>query len=327
MWSYWAAVIREAIAGTKASFGLNRRLVINAITFVLALLLLVVVAGPTDDGQRQVFEELRWGLAVLGALIVTIIGAFLVNLVAVPPRMAERDREAPWLVPAPQLPEDPHQRTHVDVTTDFLVNLYHNRLDVHADRLAQDYLGKWMKISGRFKNLSSHVGASWLVHLEPSRPDVFPAPGFFVVRDQAWVERITVMEQGRYITLLGQITGISRHAVDLDHCEVVTRADRRRALQALVTTGRELRDRWTVRAKVAVPRQLGEPRAIHEDDGREEQWYCEVSAVLEGDPHAQALWREFPEDAWKDVGHSDEAYAARRLQLYVANLERVLSDG
>lgn len=83
--SYWGQAI--ALAARGAFRKSPQQIVAQALTFLIAVLLLRTIFGPAAD--VQVTEEVRWVLAAVGAFVVMSLGSFLVQLALVPPQLQE----------------------------------------------------------------------------------------------------------------------------------------------------------------------------------------------------------------------------------------------
>ena len=84
MLSYYKGAAGRAFRGTVGAFGLKhpRSLGLNAVSFVVAVLILRLFAG-TD----RVGEEVGWAVAILGGGVIVLAVVFALNLIAAPPGM------------------------------------------------------------------------------------------------------------------------------------------------------------------------------------------------------------------------------------------------
>lgn len=114
----------------------------------------------------------------------------------------------------------PDKKIIVDVTPAYLLDFYRNHLSVQADQLAKVYLGKWMKITGQFDDVSKCNDSYFKVSL--GRPFTLiggqPVHAFF---KKEWADSLSVLPRGKNITLLGKIRKVEPLGVCLDDCELI----------------------------------------------------------------------------------------------------------
>jgi hypothetical protein len=114
-------------------------------------------------------------------------------------------------VPAPK-------RIVIDVAPEYLMGFYKDHTDVQADKLAENYIGKWLKLSGKVANVvsSSAITKTWHVIL------AYKAGYFMGVDfDNAWADQISVLKRGDEIRVLGQIEAFDGSRLHLVHCELL----------------------------------------------------------------------------------------------------------
>jgi hypothetical protein len=99
----------------------------------------------------------------------------------------------------------------------YLTDFYKNNTALQADRLVRVFLGKWMKASGKVHDVSvsQFSGGTATVTFEYSDPFVM----HFLPKD--WLDRLSILRRGDKITVLGQITDVTRTIVVLNNCEVI----------------------------------------------------------------------------------------------------------
>lgn len=84
---YWRAAVGLAV---RAALPKSPRQVISQIvTFLLALWVLRFVIAPDAAGDRQMTEEIRWALSVVGAFALLVVVSFFVQLAVVPLQLQE----------------------------------------------------------------------------------------------------------------------------------------------------------------------------------------------------------------------------------------------
>jgi hypothetical protein len=136
----------------------------------------------------------RWGWVAIVALVV--IGVF------------------GWIYDSEQTKE----KIIVDVTPDYLMNLYKDNLSAHADKLMSRYIGKWIKVSGQILDIDGP-------DLVGGMTAKFAKPGILGVTimnyDKKWSSILLTMRRGQNITTLCQIVDASTSVVDLQNCELL----------------------------------------------------------------------------------------------------------
>jgi hypothetical protein len=115
--------------------------------------------------------------------------------------------------PAPYM--DSKGRVVVGVSPKFLTSLYEQHMAIQSDRLAAAYIGKWMKITGRLKNVSM-IGQSLMS--VSFWEDTMVIIMYF---DLAWSERLTVLIRGQTISVMGKIEKINQSDLQLTDCELI----------------------------------------------------------------------------------------------------------
>jgi hypothetical protein len=116
----------------------------------------------------------------------------------------------------PSLPE-PEERTIVDVTPEYLAGFFDDHTSIQAQKLADAFIGKWLKVSGPLGNVGSFKYSSQVTFASTSNVMVY-----MLFRDRALVEdTLSVLKRGDQITVLGKIDRIEPLDVQLDNCELV----------------------------------------------------------------------------------------------------------
>ena len=111
--------------------------------------------------------------------------------------------------------EPPKERVFVTIHPEHLMAFYDDRTSVQGDQLAQNYIGKWMKVSGAIGN-ASVKGRSILavIGLQNMRH-------IMLMFDEKWRERVSLMISGQKIAVIGEIREIGDANVILHHCELI----------------------------------------------------------------------------------------------------------
>ena len=126
------------------------------------------------------------------------------------------------------------ERVMVDVTPEFLTGLYKGHTTVQGDKLAADYMGKWMNVSGPLDDVFplAYTGTfEWYKEVEWTFQVTFGNRGFaydlstvFARFNKDWFDRIQLIQPGNNIFVVGQIVDIDGIHVDLWNCELVDAA-------------------------------------------------------------------------------------------------------
>jgi hypothetical protein len=118
------------------------------------------------------------------------------------------------------LPKQPiDDRTLIgDVTPEYLFSLYQDHITVQADKLAQAYLGKWIKISGLIQNVNDSTdGRSLLaVYLEKDRTQLL-----LLYFSREWADRLAVLGRNQPVAAAGKVKSIDITRIELIECELV----------------------------------------------------------------------------------------------------------
>ena len=111
--------------------------------------------------------------------------------------------------------EPPKERAFVTVDPEYLMGFYEGRTSVQGDQLAQNYIGKWVRVSGEVGN-ASVKGSSILAVLR--LPNI---RHIMLLFEEDWKERVSLLIGGQKITAIGEIQQINDNHVVLEHCEVI----------------------------------------------------------------------------------------------------------
>lgn len=120
------------------------------------------------------------------------------------------------VVSAPAAPAQPSDRIFVSpaVTSVYLQKFYLGKHTIlEADALAAPFLGKWMMVTGTFRDVKS----GWRdlqVYMRFLREPL-------LVFEESWRERLNVLRKGDRITVCGKISSISMLGVTLKNCELL----------------------------------------------------------------------------------------------------------
>ena len=177
--------------------------------FILPLLVAIVVYVALANqlnlglGERIVGAATSFGLALLVAYLI---------------RRLQRDKR-------PARPVSTTERSYLREGPLDLTKIYRIHTHLQADRLAETYLGSWMRIRGKFNNISE---ASGRVHLSVSYSRFRWSSPFFTPSILIFLK--TADERGRHfrtlkreqpVTIDGRLTEIAAYDLHLEDVELI----------------------------------------------------------------------------------------------------------
>jgi hypothetical protein len=100
------------------------------------------------------------------------------------------------------------------------MKLFRDNTAMQAQKLIGDYVGKWMRVSGRVVNVSS-IGNNIQVLMRPpiseNRPDDYIdlqfAPG--------WKDRVSILRRDDEISAEGRLANVSGLWISFNDCELI----------------------------------------------------------------------------------------------------------
>lgn len=134
-----------------------------------------------------------------------------------PPVADTAEREDAEVV-ADAEPLVPEERIVIDVLPTDFGEILSRHTQAQAGKLLQDYVGKWVRWSGRLGDVIDSGFGHMDVAFEVSDYG-WPMP-YMMFRDKKWIDRLSVMQKGDCLTVMGQITHISPIHIILDNCEI-----------------------------------------------------------------------------------------------------------
>ena len=109
----------------------------------------------------------------------------------------------------------PDGRVMVNVAPEYLTGFFVQHMSIHAKKLAEPFIGKWMKISGQLAEISPGKYSIAVRFIDP--PVSFLSMSF----KHDWKDRLEILRRGDQITVLGKLTEISRTTIRLEDCEIM----------------------------------------------------------------------------------------------------------
>jgi hypothetical protein len=112
-------------------------------------------------------------------------------------------------------------RVFIDIALEALTEPFEQHTTVQAQRLVSTYLGRWMRLSGKVRDVRSQDGEGW--HVSPDLPWLglgrMPAVGLYF--QPRWKDHISVLRRGDPFLLDGKLTEIHQFAIVFEECELV----------------------------------------------------------------------------------------------------------
>lgn len=112
----------------------------------------------------------------------------------------------------------------VDLDPTYIVGLFKDHTDIQAQKLIENYIGKWTQISGTLSQVSAFNESAQVTferwHNDSPDPYMRLTP-YMYFHGKQWVDRLSMMRRGTPIKVRGRITGInSAVELRLDDCEL-----------------------------------------------------------------------------------------------------------
>jgi hypothetical protein len=154
---------------------------------------------------------------------VFIVGEILVPIYMLAVRVESSPAHSVPAPPAVETPPKPVEtspsqstpldRVVVDVTPEYLLDFYRDRMVVESERLFRPFVGKWIKVSGTVADIAppNFSTGSMIV--------VFEQRNVFMHFDEKLFSRVETLRRGQQISLMCQISTADRIGIRLQHCE------------------------------------------------------------------------------------------------------------
>jgi hypothetical protein len=118
----------------------------------------------------------------------------------------------------PQADPAGSKRIFVDVTAQYLCNLYKDKTSVQGDALAALYIGKWIRVPGKVRNISTPSSRQIGIQIDEENTTQLVA-GYF---DSDFKPIIATFTINQRVYFLGRIERINSSYVQLEDCELIT---------------------------------------------------------------------------------------------------------
>ena len=115
---------------------------------------------------------------------------------------------------------DDQGRLLVNATPAELRALHKQHTSLHTQRIAEPYIGKWLKVSGRLHDVSKYSSTTF-VTLEADSPLKIPDITLKLrFDDSVWGDRLALLHRGDHVSIIGKIEEISAVTITLTDCEL-----------------------------------------------------------------------------------------------------------
>jgi hypothetical protein len=102
---------------------------------------------------------------------------------------------------------------------EYLMSLFNtDHTSIRAIKLIEPYIGKWMRVSGRLRDVRE--GANHVTVTFESPPDKITF--LFMYFQKSDRDRLSILRRGSQLVVIGQISRINRTDVDLENCELIS---------------------------------------------------------------------------------------------------------
>jgi hypothetical protein len=108
------------------------------------------------------------------------------------------------------------------VTPAYLIGLFKEHTSFQAKKLIEQYLGKWMPITGLVHDTNPTTTFSFSDPQQIAQLFIFEEGRLLTARfNESWVDRIAILRRGDKVSFIGKIADVNAMAIDLDDCELV----------------------------------------------------------------------------------------------------------
>jgi hypothetical protein len=112
----------------------------------------------------------------------------------------------------------PEGRTFVDSRPEDLTRVFQEHTEIQARTRVADAIGKWMKVSGPLGNVGDFTSFAQVTFVH--RPSPHPTV-YMYFRKKKWFDRVSVLNRGNDITVVGRIREVRYGELHLDNCELI----------------------------------------------------------------------------------------------------------
>jgi hypothetical protein len=191
----------------------------SIVTFIGVVMLLIAYEVP-----EKLFARRRTGKDERQADVTTALPDGLTKLVKTQPKKSEN----PNLDIVLQAGAHDAIYEVMDSGPEYLVGLLKGLTTIQTQRLKENHLGKWMKITGRVKDVTEPHADKNRMRLsiegyDKMGCDPVPSQHPFLYLDfnrNTWYHRLLQLKRGDPVMVLGQVKDFSLHHISLDDCEL-----------------------------------------------------------------------------------------------------------
>jgi hypothetical protein len=118
----------------------------------------------------------------------------------------------------------PEERSFVNITLEELLRVFDEHTKIQARTLISDFIGKWMIVSGPLGDVGEFTSFSQVTFAHrPSLPldTHYFDTVYMYFRNKKWVDRLSIMNKGDNITVIGRIREVGPGELHLDNCELI----------------------------------------------------------------------------------------------------------
>jgi len=99
-----------------------------------------------------------------------------------------------------------------------LSEFFKNHTSMEANRFIEPYLGKWIDISGKIREIAEYSDDTIIIYLDIESSSTLLVSGEFGV---SWKDKIAIMRKGDQVEIRGSIKRVSSGIFSMVNCEVL----------------------------------------------------------------------------------------------------------
>lgn len=110
----------------------------------------------------------------------------------------------------------------LSITPKEMVRVYKGRTTVHGERLAKNYVGKWMRVGGTIHDVN--VSTNWMDSLWAGTVFLgwnLTQPMVVLNFTRRWVHTLSALRKGDSINVIGRVRKVDNSTVWLERCELL----------------------------------------------------------------------------------------------------------
>lgn len=211
--------LKRFVSSSKAKVGMT----LTTISLVWKLCMFILDSVGRGQTAIDIVESKFWlrvDLLWAGVLAIGLIMlVWSIHDLKAHQTMPQAEPTSPTLsVPEKRTTRQDNEERHiVDVTPQYLTGLFANYTSLQAKKLADDYMNKWMRVTGVIRDIDPSDPVDPCIRVQ----FLVGSELILLVFSEDWKDRLAVMRQGTRITALGQIHDVFRQGMVLENCEVL----------------------------------------------------------------------------------------------------------